>query len=38
MDRDKLLLSPSGGKNQNRVGFGVILNNDDDIVSHVQNS
>jgi len=26
-----LLLSPSGGKSQNRTGFGVILNNDDEM-------
>ena len=37
MDRNKLLLSPSGGKQQTRVGFGVVTSIDnDDIVSDYQ--
>lgn len=30
INRDKLLLSPSGGKSHSRAGFGVILNSDED--------
>ena len=37
MDRNKLLLSPSGGKQQTRVGFGAVTSIDnDDIVSDYQ--
>lgn len=33
MDRNKLLLSPSGGKQQTRVGFGAVTSTDNDDVA-----
>lgn len=36
MDRNKLLLSPSGGKLQTRVGFGSVTNDHDEALSEYQ--
>ena len=33
MDRSKLLLSPSGGKQQTRVGFGAVTSTDNEDVA-----
>lgn len=36
MDRSKLLLSPSGGKLQTRVGFGSVTGDHDEAMSEYQ--
>ena len=37
MDRSKLLLSPSGGKQQTRVGFGAVTSTENEDVASEYN-